>query len=54
MIKVEVFLLEFGVQADIFESGKLVGTMLGLSMANLCQSLYEVYHLDIFSQVSLN
>jgi hypothetical protein len=53
-MRVEVLLLEFGVQADIFKGGKLIGTMLGVTMANLCQSIHEVYHIDIFGQVGLN
>lgn len=53
-MRVEVLLLEFGFQADIFEGGKLIGTMLGVTMANLCQSVHDVYHIDIFGQVELN
>lgn len=53
-MRVEVLLLEFGVKADIFKGEKLIGTLLGVSMANLCQSVHEVYHIDIFGQVGLN
>lgn len=53
-MRVEIILLDFGVQADIFEGGKLIGNMLGITMANLCQSLHEVYRIDIFGQVGLN
>lgn len=53
-MRVEVLLLEFGFQADIFEGRKLIGTMLGVTMANLCQSVDKVYHIDIFGQVGLN
>ena len=53
-MRVEVLLLEFGVQADIFKNGKLIGTLLGVTMANLCQSVHEVYHINIFGQVGLN
>jgi hypothetical protein len=53
-MRVEVLLLKFGVQADIFKGRKLIGTMLGITMANLCQSVHEVYHIDIFGQVGLN
>lgn len=53
-MRVEVLLLEFGVQADIFKGGELIGTLLGVTMANLCQSVHEVYHIDIFGQVGLN
>ena len=53
-MRVEIVLLEFGVQADIFEGKKLIGTMLGVTMANLCQSIHEVYCVDIFGQVRLN
>lgn len=53
-MRVEVLLLEFGVQANIFKNGKLIGTLLGVTMANLCQSVHEVYHIDIFGQVGLN
>jgi hypothetical protein len=53
-MRVEVLLLEFGVQADIFKGEKLIGTMLGVTMANLCQSVHEVYCIDIFGQVGLN
>jgi hypothetical protein len=53
-MRVEIVLLEFGVQADIFEGKKLVSTMLGITMANLCQSIHEVYSIDIFGQVGLN
>jgi hypothetical protein len=53
-MRVEVLLLDFGVQANIFEGKKLIGTMLGVTMANLCQSVYKVYHINIFGQVGLN
>lgn len=53
-MRVEVLLLEFGVQADIFKGGKLIGTLLGGTMASLCQSVHEVHHIDIFGQVGLN
>ena len=53
-MKVKVLLLEFGFQADIFKGGKLIGTMLGVTMANLCQSVHDLYHIDIFGQVGLN
>lgn len=53
-MRVEVLLLEFGVQADIFKGEELVGTLLGVTMANLCQSVHEVYQIDIFGQVGLN
>lgn len=53
-MKVDFLLLEFGVQANIFDKGVLIGTLLGVSMANLCQSVHEVYHIDIFGQVGLN
>lgn len=53
-MQVDVLVLEFGVQAKIFKRGKLIGTMLGVTMANLCQSVHEVYHIDIFGQVELN
>lgn len=53
-MRVDIVLLEFGVQANIFKGKALVGTMLGITMANLCQSVHEVYHIDIFGQVELN
>ena len=53
-MRVELLLLEFGVQAEIFKGGKLIGTLLGVTMANLCQSVYEMYSIDIFGQVGLN
>lgn len=53
-MRVEIVLLEFGVQADIFKGKTLVGTMLGITMTNLCQSVHEVYSIDIFGQVGLN
>lgn len=53
-MRIEVLLLEFGVQAKIFENGKLVRTLLGVTMASLCQSVHDVYHIDIFGQVELN
>ena len=53
-MRVEVLLLEFGVQADIFKGEELVGTLLGVTMANLCESVHDVYRIDIFGQVGLN
>jgi hypothetical protein len=53
-MRVEILLLDFGVQANIFEGKKLIGTMLGITMANLCQSVHKVYHINIFGQVGLN
>jgi hypothetical protein len=53
-MRVEVLLLEFGVQADIFRGSELVSTMLGVTMANLCQSVYDVYQIDLFGEVGLN
>lgn len=53
-MKVDVLLLEFGLQANIFKEGKLIGTLLGVTMANLCQSVYNVYQINIFGQVGLN
>ena len=53
-MRVEVLLLEFGIQADIFKGEKLIGTLLGVTMANLCQSVHEVYHIDVFGEVGVN
>jgi hypothetical protein len=53
-MRVDILLLEFGVKANIFRGGKLIGTMLGVTMANLCQSVHDVYHIDIFGQAELN
>jgi hypothetical protein len=53
-MRVEIILLEFGVQADIFEGSKLVNSILGVTMANICQSVHEVYHIDIFGEVGVN
>ena len=53
-MRIEIVLLEFGVQADIFEGSILVNSILGVTMANICQSVHEVYHIDVFGEVGVN
>jgi len=53
-MKVEIIVLDQGFEALVTERGKILGTILGVTMANLCQSVYEVYGINIFELVSLN
>lgn len=51
---VEVEVLEFGYSAVIRDNNRFVGEMLGVTLANLYRSLYEVYGIDLYGNVSLN
>ena len=51
---IEVEVLEFGYSAVIRDNNKFVGEMLGVTLANLYRSLYEVYGIDLCGVVSLN
>lgn len=51
---VEVEILEVGYSAVIRDNNKFVGEMLGVTLANLYRSLYEVYGIDLYGTVSLN
>lgn len=51
---VEVEILEVGYSAVIKDNNKFVGEMLGVTLANLYRSLYKVYGIDLYGNVSLN
>ena len=53
-MKVQIFILDYGFEALVTDGGKTLGTILGVTMANLCQSVYEVYGINMFELVSLN
>jgi hypothetical protein len=52
MVKVE--LLDFGFKAVIIKDKKVIGEMLGVTLANLYTSLYKVYGIDLYGKVCLN
>jgi len=52
MVKVE--LLDFGYKAVIIKDDKVVGEMLGVTLANLYKSLFQVYGIDLYGTISLN
>lgn len=51
---VEVEVLKFGYSATIRKDNKIIGEVLGVTLANLYRSLYEVYGIDLYGTVSLN
>jgi len=52
MVKVE--LLDFGFKAVIIKDKKIIGELLGVTLANLYTSLYKVYGIDLYGKVCLN
>ena len=52
MVKVE--LLDFGYKAVIIKDKKIIGELLGVTLANLYTSLYKVYGIDLYGKVCLN
>jgi hypothetical protein len=51
---VEVELLDFGYKAVIIKDKKVIGEMLGVTLANLYKSLFQVYRIDLYGTISLN
>jgi len=51
---VEVEVLKFGFRAVIYNAGKPIGEMLGVTLGNLYISLYQVYGIDLYGNISLN
>jgi hypothetical protein len=52
MVKVE--LLDFGFKAVIIKDKRIIGELLGVTLANLYTSLYKVYGIDLYGKVCLN
>ena len=52
MVKVE--LLDFGFKAVIIKDKRIIGELLGVTLANLYTSLYQVYGIDLYGKVCLN
>jgi hypothetical protein len=53
-MSVEIELLGGGFIATISKDKKFIGELLGVTLANLYQSLYQVYGIDLYGNVSLN
>jgi hypothetical protein len=52
MVKVEI--LDFGFKAVIIKDKRIIGELLGVTLANLYTSLYKVYGIDLYGKVCLN
>ena len=53
-MSVELELLGVGFIATIRKDKKVIGELLGVTLANLYTSLYQVYGIDLYGKVSLN
>jgi hypothetical protein len=51
---VNIELLDFGYKAVIIKDKKIIGELLGVTLANLYTSLYKVYGIDLYGKVCLN
>jgi hypothetical protein len=51
---VQIELLDFGFKAVIIKDKKIIGELLGVTLANLYTSLYQVYGIDLYGKVCLN
>lgn len=51
---VNIELLDFGYKAVIIQDKKIIGELLGVTLANLYTSLYKVYGIDLYGKVCLN
>jgi hypothetical protein len=51
---VQIELLDFGFKAVIIKDKKIIGELLGVTLANLYTSLYKVYGIDLYGKVCLN